>query len=123
MARTAEVSIIIRNNGTQVGVVGYNIIDLKGTLTGADEGNGVIGITGSGGGAGTNVATEVVAGTQSGSNVTLDLSTLSHTFVAVEVIFASGQALTPVTDWSLVGSIATVSGANAAQAFQVQYTY
>lgn len=124
MARTAEVSIIIRNNGTQVGVMGYSVIDLKGTLTGADEGNSVIGITGSGGGgAGTNVDTEVIAGVGSGANVTLDLTTLPHVFVAVEVVWRNGQALTPISDWSISASTVTVLNADPADIYMVQYTY
>lgn len=124
MARTAEVSIIIRNNGTQVGVMGYSIIDLKGTLTGADEGNGVIGITGSGGGgAGTNVDTEIIAGVASGSNVTLDLTTLPHVVIAVEVVWRNGQALTPIADWSILSTTITVFNADPADVYMVQYTY
>lgn len=123
MARTSEPNIKIRNNGTPLGTGAFNTIDLTGTLSATDEGNGIVNITGTGGGAGTNVATEVVAGVTSGSNVTLDLTTLSHTFITIELVTASGQVLTPTTDWTRSGNTITVLGASSAQAYQVQYTY
>lgn len=123
MARTAVVSIKIRNNGTPLGVVGFTTIDLTGTLSGSDEGNGIVNITGSGGGSGTNVDTQVLAGTQSGSNVTLDLTTLPHVFVAVEVVWRNGQAITPIASWSISGSTITIFNADASEVFMVQYTY
>lgn len=121
MARTGETSIKIYNGGTLLG--SFNAIDLNGTLTGSDEGNGVVDITGSGGGTGTNIATEVVSPTQSSSNITLDLTTLSHTFVAIEVVFRNGQNITPVSSWSRSGNTITVFNADASEVFQVQYTY
>jgi|SRR5665213_2997911 len=123
MARTAVVSIKIRNNGTPLGVLGFTTIDLTGTLTGTDEGNGIVDIAGSGGGAGTNVDTQVVTAVQSGANVTLDLTTLPHVFVAVEVVFRNGQALQPIAYWSLSGSTVTVTNADAGDIYMVQYTY
>lgn len=113
MARTAQLSIKIRNNGTPLGTVGFSTIDLTGSLSGSDEGNGVVNVVGSGGGAGSNVATEAIAATQSGANITLDLTTLAHTFVAVEVVWRNGQALTPISSWSIVGSVVTVLNADA----------
>lgn len=121
MARTGETSIRIYNAGVLVG--SFNSIDLNGTLTGSDEGNGVINITGSGGGTGTNIATELVTPTQSGSDITLDLTTLSHTFVAIEVVFRNGQNITPGSSWSRSGNVITVFNADASEIFQVQYTY
>lgn len=123
MARTGVVSIRIRNNGTPLGVLGFTTIDLIGSLTGMDEGNGVVGINGSGGGTGTNVDTKVIAGVQSGANVTLDLTTLPHTFVAVELVMRNGQVIQPVVYWSLIGSTVTVFNADASEVFMVQYTY
>lgn len=122
MARTGETSIKIYNNGVLLSG-SFNSIDLKGTLSGADEGNGIVGITGSGGGAGTNIATEVLAPTQSGSDITLDLTALSHTFVAIEVVFRNGQNITPIASWSRTGNTITVFNADATEIFQVQYTY
>lgn len=123
MARTAVVAINIRNNGTPLGVLGFQTIDLKGTLVGADEGGGVVGITGSGGGSGTNVDTRVVTAVQSGSDVTIDLTQLPHPFVAVEVVFRNGQAITPIAYWSLVGNIVTIFNADAGESYMIQYTY
>lgn len=124
MARTAEVAILIRNNGTPLGVIGFTTIDLTGSLTGTNEGNGVVGINGSGGGTGTNIQTGVIAGVQSGNNVTLDLTTLPHTPVAVEVVWRNGQALTPIAFWSLTGTAVTVFNADAVNdSFMVQTTY
>lgn len=121
MARTGEPSIKILNGGTLLGY--FNAIDLNGTLTGTDEGGGVLDLTGSGGGTGTNIATQVVTPTQSAANITLDLTTLSHTFVAIEVVFRNGQNITPVSSWSRTGNTITVFNADASETFQVQYTY
>lgn len=123
MARTGVLNIRIRNNGTPLGVVGFTTIDLTGSLTGTDEGNGVVGINGSGGGSGSNVDTQVVAGVQSGNNVTLDLTTLPHAFVAVEIVFRNGQAIQPIVYWSLTSSTITIFNADASEIFMVQYTY
>lgn len=122
MARTAQIAIKIRNNGVPLGSIGFTTIDLTGTLSGSDEGSGVVDILGSGG-TGTNVATETVASVQSGNDVTLDLTTLLHPFVAVEVVFRNGQALTPISSWSLVGSQVTVFNADTTDVFLVQYTF
>lgn len=123
MARTAQVAILIRNNGTPLGAVGFTTIDLSGTLSGTDEGSGVVGINGSGGGSGSNVDTQVISGVASGSNVTLDLTTLPHAFVAVEVVWRNGQAITPIASWTISGSIVTVLNADPGDVFMVQYTY
>lgn len=122
MARTGETSIKIFNAGVALPGA-FNAIDLNGTLVGTDEGNGVVDINGSGGGAGTNVATQVVTAVQSGSNITLDLTTLSNVFVAIEVVFRNGQAITPTTSWSRTGNTITVLNADASEVFMVQYTY
>lgn len=122
MARTSEPNIRFKNNGVFI-AGSFSIVDLLGTLTGADSGGGVIGITGSGGGTGTNVATEVLTPTTSGSNITLDLTALAHTFVAIEVVFRNGQNITPISSWSRTGNTITVFNADNTEAFQVQYTY
>lgn len=121
MARTGETNVKIYNAGVLVG--SFNSIDLNGTLSGSDESNGIVNITGSGGGPGTNIATELVTPVQSGSDITLDLTTLSHTFVAIEVVFRNGQNITPVTSWSRTGNTIMVFNADASEIFQVQYTY
>ena len=123
MARTGLATIKIRNNGTPLGVVGFSTIDLTGILSAVDAGDSVATVTGAGGGAGTNVATQTLVATQSGADITLDLTTLTHVFVAVEVVWRNGQALTPISSWSLVGSTVTVVNAAAGDAYLVQYTY
>lgn len=122
MARTGETSIKILNAGVVL-PGSFNTIDLNGSLSGSDEGGGILNLTGSGGGTGTNIATELVTPVQSGSNITLDLTTLSHTFVAIEVVFRTGQATTPLADWSRTGNTITVLNADASEKFMVQYTY
>lgn len=119
--RTAKTTIGIRNNGVLV-PGDFDTIDLLGTLTGANQGGGVVGITGSGGSS-ANIDTRVVAATQSGANITLDLTTLPHTFTGIEFVTRNGPVTTPVLDWSLSGNTITVFNADASEIFQVQYTY
>ena len=121
MARTGFATIRIRNNGTPLGVVGFSTIDLTGSLSATDAGNSVATVTSAGGG--TNVATEVVTAVQSGANITLDLTALAHVFVAVEVVWRNGQALTPISSWSLTANTVTVVNADAGDVYLIQYTY
>lgn len=122
MARTAQAALKLRNNGVALGTSGFGTFDLTGSLSAVDAGGGVATVTGSGS-AGSNIATEVLAGTQAGADVTLDLTGLAHTFVAVEVVFRNGQALKPTTDWSLSGSTITIVNADVTDTYMVQYTY
>lgn len=112
----------MRNNGVPVGTGGYVVIDLLGSLSAVDNGNGIAALTGTGGGSGTNIDTQVVTAVQSGSDITLDLTTLPHTFIAIEVVFRNGQAIAPSL-WSRVGNTITVLDADASEVFMVQYTY
>lgn len=121
MARTGESSITINNNGVTLGA--FSIFNLISGISAVDSGNGIAGITASGGGGGTNIATERVTPVTSGSNVTLDLTTLSHVFVAIEVVFRNGPATTPTQDWTRSGNTITVFNADNTEIFQVQYTY
>lgn len=123
MARTAQTNLKIRNNGVALTTGAFTTIDLTGSLSATDEGGGIANVTGTGGGSGTNIATEAVSGVTSGANITLDLTTLSHVFVAIEVVFRNGQATTPVTDWSRSGNTITVFSATSGEVYQVQYTY
>lgn len=121
MARTGETNIRILNAG--VALPGsFNAIDLNGTVSGSDEGGGILNLTGTGG-VGSSIATEVVTAVQSGGNITLNLTTLLHTFVAIEVVFRNGQGITPVTSWSRSGNTITVFNADASEVFMIQYTY
>lgn len=76
--------------------------------------------------AGSNSAVEKLTGTQSGTSVTLDLTGLANTFVAIRAIFKDGQALTPGDTqfgWTRVTNTITILNADAGQAFLVDYTY
>lgn len=120
MARTAELSLKIFNAGILLG--SFVGLDLGTGLSGTDEGNGLAGLTGSAS-AGSNIATQELTPTQSGSNITLDLTMLSHSFVAIELVFRNGQRITPISSWSISGNTITVFNADATEEFAVQYTY
>ena len=89
-----------------------------------DPGNDatVVNIPNSGGG-GLGVQQEVLAGSQSGSDVELDLSLLSETYVSVLGVYRNGQLLTPTSSWAQAGGVITVYNADAGEDFQVAYTY
>ncbi len=76
------------------------------------------------------LATEALTGTQSGGNVTLDLTQLAHTFSAILLVTRQGQIVTPGTNpgdgssrWSRSSNTITIYNADAAESFLVQYTY
>lgn len=121
MSRTAQTNLKIRNSGTPLTTGAFTTINLLGSLSAADAGAGVADVTGSGGGA--SVATEVLTAVQSGADITLDLTALAHTFVAIEVVFRNGQGVTPVTGWSRTANTITVFNADPTEIFMVQYTY
>ncbi len=123
MARTTPI-LKIKNNGTTLGTGGFQTIDLTGSLSATDEGGSIANVTGTGGpGGGVNISTETITATQSGTSVTLDLTTLAHTFIAIEVVFRNGQAITPLTSWTRSGNTITIINADASEAYMVQYTY
>lgn len=122
MARTAQTNIKLQNNGVAIGSGGFSILNFISGISGVDSGNGIAGLTGTAA-SGSNVATETISAVQSGSNITLDLTTLSHAFVAIEVVFRNGQAITPTTSWSRSTNTITVFNADASEIFLVQYTY
>lgn len=70
---------------------------------------------------------EQLTGTQSGNNVTLDLTGLSHTFVTILGVSMNGQILTPTSSWTRVGNTITVTnggqGADANSDYLISYTY
>lgn len=125
MARTGETNIKIRNNGVPLGAGSFNTIDLSG-ITATDEGAGVVLLTGSGGGSGSNFDIQPVTPVTSGANVTLDLTTLPNAFTAIKGITKNGQLLTAgdaTFGWSVVGNTATVLNASTSDQFEVEYTY
>lgn len=86
--------------------------------------NGKAIISSTGGGA--NVTVEELAPTTSGSNITLNLAQLTHTFTAVLGVWKNGQLLTKsdaTFGWSRSGNTITVLNATTDDQFQVQYTY
>ena len=72
---------------------------------------------------GESFALEVLAGSQNGVDVELDLSGLTHAYTAVLGVYRNGQLLTPTTSWAKVGDIATVYNADSGEDYQVGYTY
>lgn len=121
MARTTPI-LKIQNNGISLGN-GFQILDLVSGLSATDGGAGIADVSASGGGGGSNVATEQLTPTTAGSDITLDLTGLSHTFITCEVVFRNGQAILPVTEWGITGSTVTVYNAAVSEVFLVQYTY
>ncbi len=73
--------------------------------------------------AGVNLSTELLSGTQSGDNTTLDLAGLSHTFSAILLVVRNGQIITPTTDWTRVMNTITVTNASASDVYLIQYSY
>ena len=120
--RTAQTNIKLRNNGTPLTAGAFTTLDLLTGLSAVDSGGGVAGVSGTAS-AGSNIATERVTPVTSGSDITLDLTTLSHPYVAIEVVFRNGPATTPTLDWTLSGSTITVFNADNTEIFQVQYTF
>lgn len=119
--RTAKTTLKIQNAGVLLGS-SFDTLNLISGVSAVDSGNGVAGVTGSAA-SGANVAVDRVTPVTSGSNITLDLTTLSHTFVAIEIVFRNGPATTPTQDWTRSGNTITVFNADNTEIFQVQYTW
>lgn len=119
--------ITIKDEGitltSNVGSINFVGSGVSGSVIGSDVTETITG----GGGGGTNVVTEVVSGVQSGNNVTLDLTSLAHTFSTVLLVTKQGQILTPnntTYGWTILGNIITIYNALASnEDYQVQYTY
>lgn len=98
---------------------GGKVVSVKATVDGLEFTTG--------GGSGSNIATEKLTGTQSGTSVTLNLLSLSHTYTSVEWVSRQGQILTPTTGvpsgWTQSGDIVTVTNADASEDFLVNYKY
>lgn len=91
--------------------------------------NGIKQINASGG-SGANIATEVVTAVQSGTDVTIALSQLAHTYSSVlltakngQILIPNGNAGLPGSSWSQSGNVVTVYNADATESFQIQYSY
>lgn len=89
--------------------------------------DGVVTVTIAGGGAGsTNILTEKLTPTTSGSDITLNLLSLSQTFSTIQWVSKNGQLLDPNDGsfgWSRVGNTITVLNAGDSDVFLVSYTY
>ncbi len=77
-----------------------------------------------------NIAMQAITASQSGSDITLDLTTLPHTATGVLIVTRQGQVVVPGTNpgdgtsaWHLSGTTITVYNADASEVFLVQYTY
>lgn len=107
------------------GSLGQDIqrVDFRGAGVTATRVGTTVVVTIAGGGAGTSVAVERLTGTQSGNNVTLDLTALSHTPTGTLWVSRQGQIQTPTADWTQAGSTVTVNNADAGEVFLVAYTY
>lgn len=131
MARTARPGVLIRDEGGDLGTA--TTLDFVGAgVTASDQGNGVmrVTITGGGSGSGTNAASQIVTVVQSGSNVTIDLTQLSNSYLTVVNVFRNGQNLTPNgnaglpgSSWSKSVNTVTVYNGDPSDIYIVEYTY
>ncbi len=74
------------------------------------------------GAAGSNVAAQIVTGTQSGDDLDVDLTQLSNAYTAILVVYVNGQAIDP-TRWSILADVMTITSAYTTDSVQVLYTY
>lgn len=72
---------------------------------------------------GVNISDELVTAVQSGSNVTIDLSQLGHSYSTVLQVRRNGIPQVRTAAWTQSGSSVTVLGADAGEYFEIQYTY
>lgn len=96
------------------------------TLTRNSDGTWTVAATGGG----SSIATEKLTPTANGSDITLDLTTLAHTFTNIlfvtrngEILMPSGNANLPGSSWSRVTNTVTVYNADDTDIYLVQYTY
>lgn len=79
-----------------------------------------------GSGSGTTVVTQYsVAVIQSGNDVTIDLTQLTHwaTFSGLSLVIRNNLPQTQTLNFTLVGSVVTVFNADAGEIFNIQYAY
>lgn len=113
----------VRSSSGAFDMQGVSKIMFGNNLTITRMGDGSIRVDALGGASGTNLLTEEIAGTQSGANVTLDLTTLSQVYTALQFVTRQGQILS-ATDYSLSGDVITIFNADAAsEKYSVQVTY
>lgn len=125
MARTAKTTLKIKNAGVLLGS-SFDTLDLLTNISAVDSGNGVAGVSATGGAGGTNMATEKLTPTTSGANITLDLTGLAHVFTAIQGVYKNGiliDASDATFGWSRSTNTITVLNGSNTDIFYVQYNY
>jgi len=114
---------LMRVRGTDFEMQGVSQIYLGNNLVATRLGDGSVRIDAQGGASGVNIITEELSGTQSGNDVTIDLTDLSEVYDTVQFVTRQGQILA-ASDWSKTGDIITIFNADAAtEKYSVQVTY
>lgn len=93
------------------------------------DGNAIVTIAG--GGSGASIATEKVTAVESGANVTIDLTQLSHTLKTLQFVTRNGQVQPPVASapvdgssgYSVTGTVVTVYNADPTETYLICYGY
>jgi len=82
------------------------------------------------GGSFVNIATELVTSVASGSDITINLAQLAHSYTAItfvtrngQVIMPNGNSSIPGSSWSKSGDTITVYNADSGDVYLVQYIY
>lgn len=120
---------LTRVRGTNFEMQGVNQIFFGDNIILTRIGDGSVRADAQGGAAGTRIMTESLIPTTSGSNITLDLTTMSHAYTAVQFVTRQGQILQTSDNgdgssyWTQSGDTVTVFNAAADEKFTVQATY
>lgn len=122
MARTSELSLLLRNNGVPLGINGFSILDFTGSLSVSDEGGGVADINGTGGsvGGGGAIYVQTPVGVIDGTNRIYSVSTTIGEVVELEF---NGEFIHP-SEYTASGTtitMATALPAISGAAFTVAY--
>lgn len=123
MARTSELSLMLRNNGVPLGTAGFNVFDFQGSITASDEGNGVAEIngSGSGGGGGGQIYVQTPVGLIDGTNKTY---TVANTIGEIVELEYNGEFIHPseytisAATFSMITALPVISGASFTVAYQ-----
>lgn len=110
--------IMVYNGTTKLGIVKY--VNFTGSGVTSSLVNGLLTLTFSA--SSTNIAMQQVTAVASGSNITIDLTQLSHTFKSIVMVTNQGQVLDTVR-WSVLSTVMTVTNVFDSDSYQIQYTY
>lgn len=107
---------------------GGTTVSAGSNITLVPQADGTVQINASGGGSGTNVATQyALTAVQAGADVTIDLSQLTNfaTYVDLIALYRNNQVQTEGASYNftVTGSIITVFNADASEIFNVTYAY